>query len=71
MTKLSKTAYATGRGGQTFDPPLTHYIFFFFGGGGEPFLYGLNTHTLSVRRSKDTYYGGPRPEAFAQVSQAT
>ena len=43
----------------------------FWGGVWEPFLYGLNTHTLSVRRSKDTYKGGPRPEAFAQDSQAT
>ena len=38
----------------------------FFFGVWEPFLYGLNTHKQSVRRSKDTCKGDPRPEASAQ-----
>ena len=43
----------------------------FFGGVWEPFLYGLNTHKQSVRRSKDTCQGDPRPEASAQTTQVT
>ena len=40
------------------------YIFWVW----EPYL---NTHKQSVRRSKDTCQGGPRPEESAQTTQAS
>ena len=39
-----------------------------FEGFPSTILYGLNTHKQSVRRSKDTCQGGPRPEESAQTT---